>query len=1169
MIGKLLLFLAVLAVGAHAAPDYYIVVSSDDQVKILDHIIDAINYFFDINAAINEGALTYKSLLKFVVLLGVLYATVRLAVSAMTGSAGAGFKHYVIYLFSIVFVLIIIYGPKSTVLIQTQDGTAYASQREVPQLFAFSLSLFTTLKKTLNDLSEVAFDIPDPTDNYSSGGAAGLGYVGMQTTLARAFEIATFFREADVELKSMYPAYLRDCVILPAITTSGITTVEKMLHSSSLKSKISPSETGFGDSLITWNNGVASCSDFWDGGPEAQTQFGSDFKGLNAEIYRFETNSTTQSENYRKLGSALAYSGAVIEDSNAIANASAVQESITQAVLSNEFKTTFSAMGIAGEVMADGAAQANADVQLNGISTGMYMSTMLPTVSFIAFALMVAVTPFTIAFALLPGALSVLINFLRTLLWVSLWEPMANIVGIFLDYYFAELLQQNGFNTVNGVLAIDPSNFINIGSEAATIAGIAGGLYVAVQGLSWMLLTGSGQMLGNLMNGMATSFQNRANAAAQLATQNDLKETDLLSEEMGRIISQREKYAYQTNTQAATSAAEISGRMHAFGRSGASPFSSMTHSGSVSNALNHGTGIGMTNEIGTGANAAKIGYKTGTGQGAQTVEHMSGHTTESMRDLGKTKGAQQWGSDHGTTDEYRNNNGVIDTGMAGSTAYTMTKYAEKGAKANAASVGKMSNGEQNMMTEFNAKMQHEAPINALKVGAAAHGTSTQNWADQVVTDKTTMDASSQTNARQQIQEHGGRRSFIRDSQTLTKDRSNLDKHNAHRIQSELRANPGAVDAKNEQQSEITTGQMFERAKHRARVLENNHRLKGERRALFREFDAVQKELGEFSKKIVDGEPSDILNKEEMARREELIQQEAKMEIQLDSYNEAIALSDKAVAGVTNQDVTLGTSANNTVAAQSGVLNADIDATRHAYERGGMNQSREAALLEKIATMGVDHNRHGIYTGTKEAMQAVGDQKAQELQSQTKFRQIMQTLQPENRQRAMEIMEDFGYIEGGDPAVNAVAMDSFSNAMEMTVRADGATRRVTLDTDFNAETVKVDSQDSVSMGHKVDTGQAATAAIAEGVEAYSGQKVGDYNRDQLKVLAVGGDAGTIVGKFGSGLVTKAATKKVTKFFDKPPGRTAPSQSSRKSVEEHIDEAFDWPSQKSSPGQRDLN
>ena len=599
---KILLLITLASISAYA-DTYNIVVTNDDHVDILVLILEGLNYFFGLENTVNTGALRYLSIVYFVLVIGTVWALVQLAMSAMAGQAAAGFKHYFMYIFMVFTIALLMYGPRSSVLVQTRDGSSYGTSTDIPTFFAFTLSMFTELRLELSDLTETAFNVPDPTDNFKSGGSGGFGYFGGELEMSKASISARFTNENNGStIAPMYSAFIRDCVVLPSYAqVGGMSKMNGTLNSTSIKGNIAPTATGYANELVNFDGVTGSCGDFWSGA----TWGGSAFVNLQTLITNFENNISTSSS-LGKLGSALAYFGAITENNTAINNAASVKAAATQAVLSNEFRSVFAKMGIAGEVASDGAAQTMANSQIEGISTGLYVAEQLPRAAFLLFALMISAVPFLFAFAMFPGSFAILLNFLKTLLWISLWEPMANILGLFQDFYFAKLLKENGYTTLNDIIAVTPDNIINISSEAAALAGMAGVMFVAIQGLSWMLITGSGQMIGNLMSSTGQTFQRYSNADAQLETRTDMKEAALMSKEMGRHVSLREKHAYAATMRAAGIAGKMTGFMKAHGTNNAGAGFSMTHTDSTNMAFQQANSIG-------GAEAVTEAYeKNGT-----------------------------------------------------------------------------------------------------------------------------------------------------------------------------------------------------------------------------------------------------------------------------------------------------------------------------------------------------------------------------------------------------------------------------------------------------------------------------------------------------------------------------------------------------------------------------
>jgi len=651
MLNKVLFLLLISAAAANATV-WNIVVTKDEHVDILYTIIEGINYFFGIDNANAAGALEYLSIVKFVLVLGTLWALIQLAMAAMSGNATMGFKHYFMYLFMVFTVAVLIYGPRSQVLIQTRDGSNYQTAKDVPMVFAFTLSMFTKLRYELTEITHDAFNIPDPTDNFVTGDAS-LGYYGGQINIASS-PMNLKFSKKNTELATMFERFGRDCVILPLNAgVGGSTKMSTLLNSKNTFNAIAPTITGFPSELITYNGITGTCQQFWD----SNDTFGTGFVGLKSKIEEFQesnfdTNSTTKSR-YEKIGNSLAYFGALINNDTALANASAVKASITQAVLSNEFRSVFAKMGVAGQVASDGAAQTMANMQLNGISTGMFVAQQLPRAGFLLFALMVASTPFLLAFAMFPGSASILLNFLKTLLWISLWEPMGNILGIFQDYHFANVLKENGITTVGSVVAMTPNNIIDISSEAASLAGIAGGLYVAIQGLSWMLITGSGQMIGNLMGSIGQSFQSHANADAQLQTRGEMQQSALLSKNLGRDVSLREMYHYNASTQAAQMSGQTMGTMTVHGTNALGAASSVAGTTGINSSFGMALDKSMARSMSGFDNAANTGGNKGT-QDGHALSAQYGKPGADYGHMGDIQGSKNLGLNEGVSGEYKN-----------------------------------------------------------------------------------------------------------------------------------------------------------------------------------------------------------------------------------------------------------------------------------------------------------------------------------------------------------------------------------------------------------------------------------------------------------------------------------------------------------------------------------
>ena len=142
-------------------------------------------------------------------------------------------------------------------------------------------------------------------------------------------------------------------------------------------------------------------------------------------------------------------------------------------------------------------------------STGTYMAQMLPYLQMGIRAILYAFFPFAFLFMLLPGGLTVIKNYLSTMLWVELWSPVAAILNLFLSY-FAINTMSDTYNTGGGLTAMHGMNLVN---DATMLGGVAGYLYTMVPALTWLVLKSSGEMLGNIGHTMAASMAKNLDSA--------------------------------------------------------------------------------------------------------------------------------------------------------------------------------------------------------------------------------------------------------------------------------------------------------------------------------------------------------------------------------------------------------------------------------------------------------------------------------------------------------------------------------------------------------------------------------------------------------------------------------------------------------------------------------
>ena len=174
---------------------------------------------------------------------------------------------------------------------------------------------------------------------------------------------------------------------------------------------------------------------------------------------------------------------------------------ILQAAVMNQFmeqksNTPFEITFASGKSMAQ--------ITLHSAGTGFYMAKMLPYIQMALRAILYAFFPFVFIIMFFPYGLTVLFNYLKTLIWIELWMPISAVLNMFIMFGISEKFKQiydnAGLNIANGVQAF---------SESFIMSGVAGYLFAFVPAIAWLILRGSDQMIGRITtNGLAQIASN-------------------------------------------------------------------------------------------------------------------------------------------------------------------------------------------------------------------------------------------------------------------------------------------------------------------------------------------------------------------------------------------------------------------------------------------------------------------------------------------------------------------------------------------------------------------------------------------------------------------------------------------------------------------------------------
>lgn len=726
----LLLLLTLFLVSAQA--DIYFPVNTPDRADILADVLQSITYFTDtdqVDTNSVSGAQYFFNILYYVSVIGIAYLTLQLGFSAMNGDLTGGIKRYLIYLISIVFIQMLIYGPRDRAIIQTYSGTNY-SIVEVNYFMGHIISAFLGFRNMIGSMADDAYNIPDPSDNIMSGGTNGLGYYGAQSALNRLPLSARLSNGTDKELPLLFNAYVKDCILLPLQANGSVGsgantyTEAELLDSEQITAVLG--SVASDSEFVTYAGNTYTCKAFYENNASVSPPGLAFQDRLGNYSQRIDVNGS-------KSGSALAYITTLYTDSNsALASASSVREAVMQATLSNAFNRSFAALGVSGQVASSAAAQSIADMQYQGMTSAVYYADQIPRLSFLMFVIMVAATPFMFIFLMFPGTFTILKNFTQTLVWVTMWEPMASILGIFQDRYLADQYRAMNIDTFNDILRITPSNLIDISSEAGTMAGMAGMMFVMIQGLSWLLINGSGVQMGNLLGSIASNFKqfNSGDAQAQTAAMHE--ERAMLSEAFGKQIGMREMLTYKARAGAANFAAETVGLMNTFGQESQGAAVAMTTSGAVRSTLAHskdrafsnritsdfaktageilgaedaGATTGKTNTYRNTDTAAKMTENKVTQETSSNIAQYTASPTYTYNDIGTEKGTWRHFSDFGEMARYIDKHGNLDIAKIASTGIFNADFKATQDIQNAEQLAAMSGKGKEEVAQLNARMQ--------------------------------------------------------------------------------------------------------------------------------------------------------------------------------------------------------------------------------------------------------------------------------------------------------------------------------------------------------------------------------------------------------------------------------------------------------------------------------
>ncbi|AHJ11317.1 conjugal transfer protein TraG N-terminal domain-containing protein [Sulfurospirillum multivorans] len=515
---KVISILCLFSLGA-LADDYLVTVSSAEEVDSMFSILNAVAMIFH-----SED---YLSLLKLVALFG----SVFVFINAITGKLGTeGLKSFSMYQIFVVGVLSVVFSVSSTVYIKTDNyplyydnnttittGTAVAN---IPTVLAYSYSFFNSFGNGLTNLFQTAM-------SYSGSGNYSLASGGYVSSLRDSIDILNHkFNDSSHNFGNDVERFVADCILVPfsGKGDEGQKRIDELYSSTSIKSTL---DSWYSSSITVGNipvnsytasvNGdVYECGALWTKLSSNDLTSYKDtmskvFKNVDDRDVEVITKQTSlPKSNFEEL---------------------AIQSGLINSFLSNSKLPT-------GIAYAERKTRAEY-IQTN-LASGYYMSKMLPILQVVLRGLLYALFPLIVVIGLING-ISIFKNYAKALVWIEMWGVCASILNFFILKY-----AENSFGG-----DVTAYNSMQMLSDSAAMAGVAGYLYVSVPMISWGLMSGSFTMLSSIASNMTQSLSKNLSAMSISSDSKALQLKESVSQSTGKDLSYAEALHYQ-NIQAGT-----------------------------------------------------------------------------------------------------------------------------------------------------------------------------------------------------------------------------------------------------------------------------------------------------------------------------------------------------------------------------------------------------------------------------------------------------------------------------------------------------------------------------------------------------------------------------------------------------------------------------------------
>lgn len=561
----LALMLSALGVSA-AEQDYYtFTVDNPTMVDTYFNIFNAMSGLFN-----SSG---YTQLLKLVFLMGGFFTFVLAVFKAFSDQSGL-VKEFPKYMLTTTAILIILFSSKANVLITTNKIPSYCNTEahntqttnvvvgNIPKVLAWFFSGVNTFSNQAVKLTTTAYSDVNMAPITTSRSDYAYFLTNIKEIISMDLNKLSSNSQftTDMSIGQAFERIVSECVMLPAnasnefkskildaFYTSGDiheTMDQYILNSKavifknpltyesiSIYENIHINGIRPGDLLTVSSSGTQSCATSWldfkerlvairdSGAIECYGNLADNFDVNTLAIF---------------TGLGLAPTDNVLGKMKSISINSALTNSITSfgsTMVASEFKYA------AGKSMSETA--------ISSVGSGKFMAEMLPVLQSGLRAILYAFFPFVFIIVILPGGIKVLGAYLKTIIWVELWAPAMSVLNMFMSYIsenkFSEIFESGGFNAMSGTL---------IYSDTFMLAGVAGYLFAFIPPLTWLLLEGSADMLGNMTEGISARMSGNMQSDAINRDKADMVRTDTINQSRNEERKEAISMAEVENTSA-------------------------------------------------------------------------------------------------------------------------------------------------------------------------------------------------------------------------------------------------------------------------------------------------------------------------------------------------------------------------------------------------------------------------------------------------------------------------------------------------------------------------------------------------------------------------------------------------------------------------------------------